>query len=92
MDAKQLAIDSIQKTNQAIEDQRQVLSEQVKQQIDAEKAQFIRRFEDNTADILNHYIMQAIGNQINLSDQLEYIIGELETNKEAMLEDIKRGA
>jgi len=58
----------------------------------AEKAQFIKRFEDNTADIINHYIMLAIGNQINLSDQLEYILGELESNKEAMLEDVKRGA
>src|SRR5258708_36345644 len=38
MDAKQLAIDSIQKTNQAIEEQRTVLSEQVNQQIEAEKA------------------------------------------------------
>ena len=92
MDAKQLAIDSIQKTNQAIEDQRQILSDQVRQQIDAEKAQFIKRFEDNTADIINHYIMLAIGNQIPLSDQLEYILGEMEANKEAMLEDIKRGA
>ena len=92
MDAKQLAIDSIQKTNQAIEAQRVMLSEQVQQQIEAEKAQFIKRFEDNTADIINHYIMLAIGNQINLSDQLEYILGELESNKEAMLEDVKRGA
>jgi len=35
MDAKQLAIDSIQKTNQAIEAQRVMLSEQVQQQIDS---------------------------------------------------------
>ena len=92
MDAKQLAIDSIQKTNQAIEDQRQILSVQVQQQIEAEKAQFIKRFEENTADIINHYIMLAIGNQIPFSDQLEYILGELEANREAMVEDIARGA
>ncbi|HVU59455.1 MAG TPA: hypothetical protein VHC98_01300 [Candidatus Saccharimonadales bacterium] len=92
MDAKQLAIDSIQKTNQAIDEQRAQLSKQVQEQIAAEKAQIIQRFTDNTATIVNHYLMTAIGNQINLGDQLEYILGELETNKRAILEDISRGA
>lgn len=92
MDAKQLAIDSIQKTNQAIEEQRVILSQQIQQEIQAEKAQLIQRFRDNTAAIINHYILAAIGNQIDLSDQLEYILGELEANKQAILEDINRGA
>lgn len=92
MDAKQLAIDSIQKTNQAIEQQRQVLGEQVRQQIEAEKTQLIKRFEENMASIINHYIMLAVGDQINLSDQLEFILGELAANRQAILEDIMQGA
>lgn len=92
MDAKQLAIDSIEKTNQAIEDQRAALSQQVQQQIEAEKNQLVEHFKKNTADIINHYIMLAIGDQIDLSDQLEYILAELEANKQAILEDINRGA
>ncbi|MES2907501.1 MAG: hypothetical protein V4691_10860, partial [Pseudomonadota bacterium] len=47
---------------------------------EAAKAQLIARFEENMADIVNHYIMAAIGDQIDLSDQLEYIIGDLEAN------------
>lgn len=92
MDAKQLAIDSIEKTNKAIDEQRAVLSQQVQQQVDAEKAQVVQHFTDNMTQIVNHYVMLAIGNQIDLSDQLEYIIGELEANKQAILEDINRGA
>ena len=92
MDAKQLAIDSIQKTNQAIDDQRAQLSKQVHDEISAEKAQILRHFEENAADIVNHYLMAAVGNQIDLSDQLEYILGEFEANKQAILEDINRGA
>ena len=92
MDAKQLAIDSIQKTNKAIDDQRAAMGEQVRQQIEAEKQQVIKQFEDNTADIVNHYIMLAIGNEIDLRDQLDYILGEIETNKQAILEDIRQGA
>src|SRR5579859_8290063 len=41
MDAKQLAIESIQKTNAAIDEQRQVMSTQVQQEIIAEKKQIL---------------------------------------------------
>jgi hypothetical protein len=92
MDAKQMAIESIQKTNAAIDEQRQVLGEQVQQEISLEKQQMLKRFEENMADIVNHYVLAAIGNQIDLNSQLEYIIGDLEANKAAILEDIKNGA
>lgn len=92
MDAKQLAIDSIQKTNQAIEEQRAVMSQQVEKEIAAEKAHLTERFEKNMAEIINHYVIAAIGNQIDLNDQLEYILSELEDNKQAILEDIQHGA
>jgi hypothetical protein len=92
MDAKQLAIESIQKTNTAIEEQREVLGQQVQQEILAEKQQLLKRFEDNMADIVNHYVLAAVGNQIDLSDQLEYILADLEANKKAIVEDIQSGA
>lgn len=92
MDAKQLAVESIQKTNTAIDEQRQLLSQQVQKEILAAKEETIKRFESNMADIVNHYVLAAIGNQIDLHDQLEYILGELEANKKAIIEDIKSGA
>jgi len=92
MDAKELAVESIQKTNTAIDEQRKVMSEQVQQEIMAEKQQIMQRFEQNMADIVNHYVLAAIGNQIDLNDQLEYILHDLEANKKAILEDIKSGA
>ena len=91
-DAKQLAIDSIQKTNTAIEEQRAQLGEQVQKQILTEKQQLVERFEQNMTDIINHYVLAAIGDQIDLNDQLEYILQELERNKPAIVEDIQRGA
>jgi hypothetical protein len=91
MDAKQLAIESIQKTNAAIEEQREVMGQQVQQEIAAEKEQLIKRFETNMADIVNHYVLAAVGDQIDLNDQLEYILSDLEANKQAIIEDIKSG-
>lgn len=92
MDAKQLAIESIQKTNAAIDEQRQMLGQQLQTEVAAEKLQLTKRFEENMADIVNHYVLAAIGNQIDLSDQLEYILAELESNKQAIIEDISHGA
>src|SRR5690348_1400146 len=92
MDAKQLAVDSIEKTNQAIEQQRAMLSQQIQSEMENERARLLKRFEDDMAEIVNHYVMAAIGDQIDLTDQLEYILSELEANKQAILEDIARGA
>ncbi len=91
-DAKQLAMESIQKTVATIEQQRQFLEQQIKAQSTAQEERIVARFEAEMAGIFNHYIVKAIGNQIDLSDQLDFILGELEANKQAILEDIKHGA
>lgn len=91
-DAKQLALDSIEKTQQAIEQQRTTLSEQLLTEVAADKARTLERFNNNMADVVNHYVLAAVGNQINLEDQLEYILSELEHNKQAIIEDINFGA
>jgi len=90
-DAKQIAIDSIEKTKTTIDEQRQELIKQLNIEVEAEKKRLINRFEENLADIVNYYVLSAIGKQIDLSDQLEYIISELEANKAAIADDIKYG-
>lgn len=91
-DAKQLAVESIEKTKTAIDEQRQAMGDQLEKEIAQEKARRIKLFEENMAQVVNHYVLSAIGNQIDLNDQLEYILGELETNKPAIVEDITNGA
>src|SRR6266404_1087147 len=90
-DAKQIAMDSIEKTITTIEEQRQFLEQQMQAQSEAQKTRIITRFETEMAAIINHYILRAIGNQIDLSDQLEFILSEMEANKQAIIEDIKSG-
>lgn len=89
--AKDLALDSIQKTQAVIEQQRVVLEKQMNDQAAAEKQRLIDHFEKNMADIVNHYILAAIGNEIDLTVQLDYIFQYLEENKEAIVEDIRSG-
>jgi len=91
-DAKELAVESITKTQEAIEQQRQMMGQQLVQEIAKEKSRLLTRFEENMGDIVNHYVLAAIGDQIDLNDQLEFILSDLEANKEAIIRDLSDGA
>lgn len=91
-DAKQLAIDSIQKTQDTIEQQRELMSAQLTEQLNSEKSRTLNRFESRMADVVNHYVLEAVGDQIDMSEQLDFILSQLEDNKEAIMRDIKDGA
>lgn len=90
-DAEQLALESIQKTQDTVEKQREIMSQQMDNEIAKEKARLTERFTNRLADIVNHYVLAAIGNQISLDDQLEFILAELERNRAAIVEDINQG-
>jgi hypothetical protein len=92
MDANAIAMDSIKKTNEAVDEQREIITQEVQKQILVEKKKIIDKFEANMSDIINHYVLDAIGNQVDLNNQLEFILSELEANKKAMIEDINNGA
>lgn len=89
--AKEMALESIEQTQTVIEQQRLVLEQQMNADAAAEKQHMIDRFEKNMANIVNHYILEAIGNEIDLTVQLDYVFGYLEENKKAIMEDIKSG-
>ncbi|HTH71780.1 MAG TPA: hypothetical protein VL737_00255 [Candidatus Pristimantibacillus sp.] len=90
-DAKQLAIESIEKTKTAIDDERKSLVAQLEQEVNEEKERRIKQFEERMSQVINHYVLEAIGNQIDLGDQLEYILAEMESHKQAILEDVRNG-
>lgn len=89
--AKQLAVDAIQKTQEVVELQRTELEKQMSEQAFEEKQRIIAKFEKDMADIVNHYLLAAIGNEIDLTIQLDYIFQYLEQNKQAIIEDIRSG-
>lgn len=91
-DAKEQAIESIKKTQAAIEEQRTVFEAQLKKQFAEEKTRRIEKFENNMGEIVNHYILEVLGNEIDLTEQLDYIFNQLEENKQAIIEDIRSGA
>ena len=61
--ARDIALESIKKTQEVIDQQRAQLEKQMNDQAAEEKQRLIDRFETNMADILNHYILDAIGGE-----------------------------
>lgn len=90
--AKQIAIESIEKTQQLLEQQRAAMEQELAQEVQMEKQRIIKKFEENMNQIVSYYLLDAVGNEIDLSDQLDYIFRQLEDNKQAIIEDIRSGS
>lgn len=88
-DAKELALSSVQKITDSLEEQRAALTAGLQKDIDARKAQILEEFHKNMADVVNHYLVAAVGQQVDLNAQLDYILDELQKNKQAIIEDLR---
>lgn len=90
--AKDLAVEALQKTQETVEQQRAELSKKLQEELVNEKKMLLEKFEENMGQVVNHYILEAIGGELDISDQMEYIYQHLEDNKQAILEDIVSGS
>ena len=90
--AQQVAVQAIGKTQKILDEQRTAMEAQIKDEAQKEKARLIDAFAANMSQVVNHYLLEAIGNEVDLSDQLDYIYRHLEDNKQAIVEDISSGS
>ncbi len=87
-DVQQAAVDSINSTVSATQEQQRLLAENMHKNAEAEKAKIVADFEANMAQIVSHYILKAVGSEIDLKEQMPYILREMEVQKEAMRKDM----
>lgn len=73
----------------ALQDQHQQLTAQLQQGVDEQKAMLVSVYEQNMAQIIEHYLLSALGDQYDLKAQLPSIIKQMETNKQAITDDMK---
>jgi hypothetical protein len=88
-DARDLAMASLQKSVNAVETQRDALNDALYKEVAEREAVLLKEYEENMAKIIEHYILQALGDQFNLKDQLPFIIAQMEANKQAIVEDMR---
>lgn len=87
-DVEQMAADSIQATVVASQELQRQVDQRLQEQAEARKTQIVDAFQANMADVVSFYLTQAIGEQLDLKDQLPVILKRMESQMEAMRKDM----
>lgn len=87
--AQNLALQSLASSAQAMQAEYQQLGSMLQKIVTDQQSMIIGAFESNMAQIVEHYLLEALGDQFDLKAQLPGILKQLEANKQAMVDDVK---
>jgi hypothetical protein len=87
--AQDAALKSLDSSAKALEEQHQQLSQLLQKTVADQEAMLVDVFQDNMAQIIEHYLLGALGDQFDMKAQLPSIIKQMDANKQAMMDDIK---
>jgi hypothetical protein len=88
-DAQDAALQSLTTSVQSLEQQYQQVSATLQQSVTNQETMLVNAFESNMAQIIEHYLLGALGDQYDLKAQLPSIIKQMEDNKQAIVDDMK---
>jgi len=88
-DAQDTAVKSLESSAQTMQEQYQQLSGSMQKNLADQESALVNVFEQNTAQIIEHYLLGALGDQYDLKAQLPSIIQQMEANKQAIVDDMK---
>jgi hypothetical protein len=87
-EAQELALESLRKTANEVDQQRQALTKALQDDVAARETAILKVYEDNMAQIVEHYVLEALGDQFDLKTQMPYILAQMEANKENIVKDM----
>lgn len=87
--AQDEALQSLTSSVKAVEDLHREINDRLQKSIADQEAMIMNAFEENMARIIEHYLLEALGDQYDLKAQLPAIIQQMEANKQAMADDMK---
>lgn len=90
-DAKEAALSAITKTQDAMEEQREVMKAELDKQVQEEKVRLVKKLEENLARVNNAYLLDVLADEVDLGAQSEYIFSSLEARKADIIADIEEG-
>lgn len=88
-DEQAAALQTIKDSAKALEAQYQNIGETLQQHVSEQQERILATFQDNMAQVVEHYLLGALGDQYDLKAQLPSIIKQMEANKQAMMDDMK---
>lgn len=88
-DAQASALQWLNESAQAMQEQNKQVAQTLQKNVAAQEEMLVSGFEQNMAQIVEHYLLGALGDQYDLKSQLPSIIKQMETNKQAIVDDMK---
>lgn len=88
-DAQGMALQLLNRSVQDLHQQHKEISETLQKNIAAQQEMLTRAFEDNMAQVVEHYLLTALGEQYDIEAQLPAIVEQLNTHKDDMKKDLE---
>lgn len=88
-EAEEIAIEAMRKNATAADEQREAMAQKLAADVEQRKTEIIEKFETNMAEVVEHYLLEALGSSMDLKAQLPYILKQLEANREDMSGDMR---
>jgi len=88
-EAQDAALDSINQSTQALKARQQEMAERLEQNVLEQESALVGAFQENMAHTIEHYLLEALGDQYDVKAQLPAIIQQMENNKQAIVDDMK---
>ena len=88
-ESQDAALELLNKSAQALQEQYQQVRTMLQKNIVDQENMILSAFEDNMAQIVEHYLLGAMGDQFDMKAQLPSIIKQMEANKQAIADDMK---
>lgn len=87
--AEKQALESLQKSVESLAAQNHQLEEAMEKAVSDHKTIVTQLFEKHMAQVVEHYLLEALGDQYDIKAQLPSIIKQMEAHKQAMVDDLK---
>jgi len=88
-DAQEAALQSLNQTVATLQQQSQQMLQAMQTSVASQETMLVNVFEQNMAQIIEHYLLGTLGDQYDLKAQLPSIIKQMEANKQAIVDDMK---
>lgn len=82
------ALETLTRSVQALQEQHEQMSAILEKSVAAQEKTLVNAFEQNMGQIIEHYLLTALGDQFDLKAQIPAIIKQMEANKQAIVDDM----
>ena len=88
-EAQDSALESINQSTQSLKERQHEMAERLESNVREQESALVGAFQENMAQTIEHYLLEALGDQYDVKAQLPAIIKQMDDNKQAIVDDMK---